>query len=593
MTMTVSVRIAHLHAGKAKSQRYHDARAPKQIPGYVDKAMTHLNSVLLKPKPESMLRDECERLRAQREPKRRMKADAAIVTAGIITFGHDAQTVINGLEPEVQDVLFMKTAEAIADRWNTDIVSLVVHRDESAPHAHFSLLAVDRTGKPLSKTIDTRELQDIAGQVFLPYDITRGTPKAVRVARGDDVSKIVHRSVRQLHNDLPRELANVKSEIEKNASIAQDYESKLSDLLLEMQRLEESKKRALQEQEDAQKKADKNQRLILEQQVKLDAGRVDAEKAQSRIEIYERRAADAENRVQILTSDLQDLDRRHAEATQSVQELEAEKNRLQALLKTIQSDIPDVETPEPQSVNVVVSNKLGLITVVEPRRFYTEDDVKKIIEMYHVRDRHIAKKSTTILNEKLHEVENRDKRLNDREHFLTNIEDALQMREENVARHEKQTRPLVNSLYTWIDGRSSDVKDFVQQLSENPVQEASVILRTGQVEKYGVQVQIRPKLVLVPAGQSKTDKQIAAALYNVTKQQAADEAWPGIVFTVTSEEIAKKLHEMSAEDALDTSIMIRGQDGAMIEYVPVVQFAGREEAPVHPVQRSRGHGIEI
>lgn len=268
MSKTVSVRVAHLSAGKTKGQRYHDTRHG-HVPGYVDRTRTADNSALIEPPSEAALRAMCEERRAQRPIKRRMRSDAAIMTSGIITFGKDAKPIIEAMSREQQDALYRETAEAFAKEWLTDVVSLTVHRDESAPHAHFGLLAVDRDGKPLAKTLDTRRMQDMAGQVFERHGITRGTPKAERIARGDDIAQVVHRSVRELHRDLPKELDETRRRIER-------------------------------ERQELEARAEKNRRLIAEQEAKLAAGRVSEEQARKRMEAYERRAAEAEQKAAAL-----------------------------------------------------------------------------------------------------------------------------------------------------------------------------------------------------------------------------------------------------------------------------------------------------
>lgn len=320
MSMTVSVRVAHLSAGKAKGQRYHDTR--QRTPGYVDQERTADNSQLVAQPTEAKLRAMCEERRAQRGMKRQMKSNAAILTSGIITFGKDAQQVIRDLPPALQNSLYKATAERIAAELNTDVVSLTVHRDESAPHAHFGLLAVDRSGKPLSKTLDPKRLQDIAGEVYKTLGIQRGTPKAERLAKGEDMAKVVHRSVAELHRDLPAELEAQRQEVQRQRAAA-------------AQQLE-----AIQKSIEAeQAKAEKNARLMQEQEAKLAAGKVSEEQAQKRVATYERR---------------------EAEARAKVEALEAQARDLQAKLQPIEQDLakqhPMPTPPQAQRVEAVVKD---------------------------------------------------------------------------------------------------------------------------------------------------------------------------------------------------------------------------------------------
>ena len=212
MSMTVSVRLSHKSPAKAKGQRHHDTRQ-SHIPVYVDKERSPLNSVVIEPKTERELRDICLDRRSQRATKRAMKKDAAISTVGIITFGKEAQETIRQLSVAEQNALYLQTAKRIALKLGTDVTGLVVHRDESAPHAHFQMPAYSMDGIPVSKVLTptlAKELQDAAGSVYTHLDIRRGTPKADRIERGEDVAQTVHRSVKRLHNDLPIEIESLR-----------------------------------------------------------------------------------------------------------------------------------------------------------------------------------------------------------------------------------------------------------------------------------------------------------------------------------------------------------------------------------------------
>lgn len=224
MSMTVSVRVQHNSMSKAAGQRRHDARLGN-VPTYVDQDRSDDNSIIQPTMMEGEARRQCEALRAQNDHKRSMKSTAAVLTAGVITFGTDAQPVIEALDKEKQDQLYQDVAERIATELDTRLVGLAVHRDEAAPHAHFNLLAVNRQGLPLSKVItkdQAKHLQDIAGQVLAEHglaEITRGKSKEQRILEGEDPSKTIHRSVAQLHKDLPREIEAAQEKLAKNLAL--------------------------------------------------------------------------------------------------------------------------------------------------------------------------------------------------------------------------------------------------------------------------------------------------------------------------------------------------------------------------------------
>jgi SMC interacting uncharacterized protein involved in chromosome segregation len=141
-----------------------------------------------------------------------MKSNAAVVTAGIITFGIEAQEMFLALTREQQDEAFRDLARAVAERLDTSLEALMVHCDESAIHAHFELRACNRSGIPLAKATRPAlmiELQDLVFEVMSRHcpGIERGNRKYDRLAAGEDYAATVHKSVRQLHHDLPLEIA--------------------------------------------------------------------------------------------------------------------------------------------------------------------------------------------------------------------------------------------------------------------------------------------------------------------------------------------------------------------------------------------------
>ena len=131
MSMTVSVRIEGKKARATSGQVKHDIREGNQ-PEYVDQEKTKLNSVLVEPMPESELKNLCEQRRIEAGAKRKMRSDASVSQIGIITFGTEAQKVIEKLTPEQQDFYFKKAASDAASHCKNEITGLVVHRDESA-----------------------------------------------------------------------------------------------------------------------------------------------------------------------------------------------------------------------------------------------------------------------------------------------------------------------------------------------------------------------------------------------------------------------------------------------------------------------------
>jgi len=213
--MTVSVRIEGKKAKATSGQIKHDTREGKQ-PGYVDDEKSKLNSVLIEPMPEKDLKHLCEGRRIDAGAKRKMRSDASVSQIGIITFGTEAQKTINNLTPEEQDRLFKSAATTAARHCENELTGLVVHRDESAIHAHFQMPAICKDGKPQSKKgIDFSDLQDRVSTSFAHLNIERGTKKVDRIERGEPDSAHIHRSVKQLHEDLPKEIKEAQKRLER------------------------------------------------------------------------------------------------------------------------------------------------------------------------------------------------------------------------------------------------------------------------------------------------------------------------------------------------------------------------------------------
>jgi len=206
-----SVRILAKSLRRAYGQRRHDLRIGKQ-PDYVDPERKGLNRNLVALRPLPEIQRENEKLRSARDCARKMKSNAAVVIIGIITFGHEAQVMFACLSNEQQDAAYLELAERIAARLGTRVESLDVHADETADHAHFMLRGYTDDGEPVSKLATytiAAELQDITAEVMQTYcpDIERGHKKWDRIANGADYADTLNRSVKQLHRELPHEIA--------------------------------------------------------------------------------------------------------------------------------------------------------------------------------------------------------------------------------------------------------------------------------------------------------------------------------------------------------------------------------------------------
>lgn len=241
----ISIRLGSRTYGQVSGSRNHDLRLGR-IPKYVNQEQSRLNDILIKPATALEFRDTCEKRRANREvgkARRGLRSDAAVVRDGIITFGTEAQKVFESLDRQTQNEAFTAVAEGIANRLKTTLAGLVVHRDETAIHAHFDLVAVNIEGHPISQVnsqSDFGRLQDLAAEIIAQFapQIERGHKKYDRLRAGANYSDTVHRSVKQLHEDLPLEIETRKLALAKlNKNIAAT-EAKLAEGTKDEARLE-------------------------------------------------------------------------------------------------------------------------------------------------------------------------------------------------------------------------------------------------------------------------------------------------------------------------------------------------------------------
>ena len=265
MSLTVVTRIDRRDAGECSGQRAHDLRIGTKehpVPSYVDQSRTHLNSTfLVAPECAEMhLRNETLKLKAREraalnyanalksnDPQAIKKAwgekqacrqkysrSDVVAYSLLIGFGYEAQKIIDQLEFAEQDRLFEQAAMDVALAMDVELVSLVVHRDETATHCQALTTAVTFKGsKVRMQPSDCARLQDIGARPFRHLGIKRGTPKAERQAKGDEWNKINHRTVKRLHEDLPREIAQKEQDLAMVQEMCQKQQAKLTVLLKE------------------------------------------------------------------------------------------------------------------------------------------------------------------------------------------------------------------------------------------------------------------------------------------------------------------------------------------------------------------------
>jgi hypothetical protein len=216
------VRVEIRDAQGYANQRRHDLRIGSQ-PAYVNPAPSEPNQVFIQPLTTQELKKLARKRRAQRETMRAMKSNAGIAVVGIIGFGIEAQKMFEALSPEGQEQVLRAAVARLAAELKTTVTGLVLHLDESAPHAHFSLCGYDVAGEPLSTWMGRGVLRDLQTALHdelrasMPH-LERGRSRRSRAEAGAAPHELVNRSVNELHIDLPFEIAEKQREL---ASLAE------------------------------------------------------------------------------------------------------------------------------------------------------------------------------------------------------------------------------------------------------------------------------------------------------------------------------------------------------------------------------------
>lgn len=152
-----------------RNENYKSTRNPQ-----IDKSKTRLNYHTV-PYEKKYLSFIDERIK-QLSPKRKIKDDAVLITSFIL--GSDKE-FFDGISSEAQKQFFDDCTEFFAERYGKEnVVSAVVHLDESTPHLHFNLMPVTDgrlCAKELFDRAALRELQtnfyEVVGK---KYGLKRG-----------------------------------------------------------------------------------------------------------------------------------------------------------------------------------------------------------------------------------------------------------------------------------------------------------------------------------------------------------------------------------------------------------------------------------
>ena len=205
-----------------RDESYKSTRNPQ-----IDKSRTHLNYHTL-PHEKKYLAFIDERIK-ELSPKRKIKDDVVLMTSFIL--GSDKE-FFDGISPETQKQFFDDCTEFFAERYGKEnVVSAVVHLDESTPHLHFNLMPV--TGgrlcaKELFDRTALRELQpDFYEIVGRKYGLKRG--KEGSTAKHLDTVAFKTKKMTEAAEEKIREAEKAQTAAKPVKELLESYESARSE----------------------------------------------------------------------------------------------------------------------------------------------------------------------------------------------------------------------------------------------------------------------------------------------------------------------------------------------------------------------------
>lgn len=125
------------------------------------------------------------------------KGNISVADHGIITFGAAVQDRITE-NPDLADQMYKAIVTALAEEFDVEPLGLVVHADETAPHAHFYTSSFTKSGEAASPILGRsgKLIQDIAARVAREYF------PAIERGHSAKQTGLENKSVKDLHAGL-------------------------------------------------------------------------------------------------------------------------------------------------------------------------------------------------------------------------------------------------------------------------------------------------------------------------------------------------------------------------------------------------------
>lgn len=418
-----------------------------------DHVTSKRNAILEMELPSEKQVSELRKIRSWRK-------DAVTHKTMIVTFDNEFYLNRDRIDRDELDRCMIEFTDKFCKKNHCEISYIVRHEDETTPHYHvtFTNYNTQKNTTHKLKQVDLSATQDLAGASFSPIGINRGIKKADRLAmarqafpqKNDESdrdysrrikrsSNVIHRSVAQMHIDLPEELSELRLEVE-NARIA------------------ESKNRALLEK--AIKKLQEQQAEIEHNQPLLDKliDRVNAYKR--RVETHKQKELDAlsnlaelQNKAQAINSEInqtsKELQCNQHKLSLVKGEINSKQNHLQNLNGSISKSEQTLQSNqlEVDNLNKFISKfvKTPLPTSIS-EEFTVKTGLVKHEKMYLIRP---SKFQELIQHNKAHELKNSNENL------------RLKKLNETLCRKESELKKRISNFDSEVN---SVVRDKIEQM---------------------------------------------------------------------------------------------------------------------------------
>jgi len=205
-----------------RNENYKSTRNPQ-----IDKSRTHLNyhTIPFEKKYLSFIDERIKRL----SPKRKIKDDAVLITSFIL--GSDKE-FFDRITAEQQKQFFADCTDFFSERYGKEnVVSAVVHLDESTPHLHFNLMPVTGGRLCAKKLFDRAALRELQTNFYevvgKKYGLKRG--KEGSTAKHLDTVAFKAKKMTEAAEEKIREAEEAQTAAKPVKELLESYESAKSE----------------------------------------------------------------------------------------------------------------------------------------------------------------------------------------------------------------------------------------------------------------------------------------------------------------------------------------------------------------------------